>query len=79
MPDRKRCCCNCRRNIRTGDLGEVTCHCEIDGHYISYVMAFEGWCRRWARDHRFDDVTEEARYIQTKESEPKEEHDGWEV
>lgn len=50
-----RCCCNCRRNIRTGKPGEVTCHCEIDGHYISYVMAFDGWCRRWAKDHRFND------------------------
>lgn len=54
MPDRKRCCCNCRRNIRTGKPGEVTCHCEIDGHYISYVMVFEGWCRQWARETKWD-------------------------
>lgn len=51
-----RCCCNCRRNIRTGKPGEVSCHCEIDGHYIGYVECFEGWCRRWAKDHKFDNA-----------------------
>jgi len=45
----KRCCCNCRRNIRAGQLGFVKCHCEIDGHYIGYVECFEHWCRRWAK------------------------------
>ena len=45
---RKRCCCNCRRNIRSGD--PIECHCEIDGHYIGYVECFEGWCRRWAKE-----------------------------
>ena len=45
---RKRCCCNCRRNIRSGD--PIQCHCEIDGHYIGYVECFEGWCRRWAKE-----------------------------
>ena len=49
-----RCCCNCRRNIRTGKLGKVACYCEIDGHYIGYVECFEGWCRRWARETKWD-------------------------
>ena len=56
MPDRKRCCCNCKHNIRSGEIGNIKCNCEIDGHYIGYVECFEGWCRRWAKDHKFDDV-----------------------
>lgn len=52
MSDRKRCCCNCRRCIRTWDGGNCTTHCEIDGHYIGYVECFEGWCRRWASDEK---------------------------
>ena len=50
MSDRKRCCCNCRHDIRTWDGGNCTNHCEIDGHRIGYVECFEGWCRRWASD-----------------------------
>ena len=50
MSDRKRCCCNCRHNIRSGETGAVECRCEIDGHYIGYIECFEGWCRRWATD-----------------------------
>lgn len=46
-------CCNCRHNIRTSD-GE--CHCDIDGHYIGYIDCFEHWCRRWARDKKFDNA-----------------------
>ena len=46
MTDRKRCCCNCRRNIRK----DGKCHCEIDGHYIGYVENFDGWCKKWASD-----------------------------
>ena len=48
MSDRKRCCCNCRRNIRSGK--PIECHCEIDGHYIGYIQCFDGWCRHWAKD-----------------------------
>ena len=47
MKDRNRVCCNCRHNIRTGD---IKCHCEIDGHYIGYLDSFYYWCRRWAKD-----------------------------
>lgn len=50
MSDRKRCCCNCRHNIRYFDEGGMCyCYCEIDRHYIGYVECFEGWCRRWAK------------------------------
>ena len=47
---RKRCCVNCRHNIRTGKFTYIKCHCEIDGHYIGYLDAIDGWCRRWATD-----------------------------
>ena len=50
MSDRKRCCCNCRRCVRTWDGGNCTTHCEIDGHYIGYIECFEGLCHRWAKD-----------------------------
>lgn len=48
--ERKRCCCNCGRNIRqeTEKYG-IVCKCEIDGHYIGYIENFEGWCRRWTK------------------------------
>ena len=54
MDERKRCCCNCRHNIRSGEIEHIECHCEIDGHYISY-LSVSGWCRRWAKDHKFDE------------------------
>ena len=50
MSDRKRCCCNCGRCIRTWDGGNCTTRCDVDGHYIGYVECFEGWCRHWAKD-----------------------------
>ena len=43
-------CCNCRHNIRTGEPGKVTCHCDIDDSYIGYIRCMEGWCRHWALD-----------------------------
>ena len=52
--DRKRCCCNCRHDIREWkDMNKVsicTNRCEIDGHIIGYYECFEGWCRRWAKE-----------------------------
>lgn len=52
MSERTRCCCNCAHNIRLGDIANISCHCEIDDHYISYVECFEGWCRRWKSNKR---------------------------
>lgn len=50
-----RCCCNCRRCIRTRNSDGISYNkCEVDGHYIGYIETFEGWCRRWAKDHKFD-------------------------
>lgn len=51
MEERKRCCCNCRRNVRVEEHGGVNCYCDVDGHYISYVACFDDWCRHWAKEH----------------------------
>ena len=55
MADRKRCCCNCERNIRheVAPYG-IECYCDIDGHRIGYIKCFDGWCRRWKKDKTFD-------------------------
>ena len=45
MSERK--CVNCRHRI-LDTMGNS--HCEIDGHYISYLKCFDGWCRHWAKD-----------------------------
>ena len=47
-------CVNCGHNIRTGPPASIECHCDIDGHYISYLSNFSHWCRRWKKDHTFD-------------------------
>lgn len=52
MTERKRCCCNCRHNIRTGEIANIKCHCDVDGHYIGYIDCFLGWCRKWASDKK---------------------------
>lgn len=51
-------CCSCRRCIRIGEVGEIKCHCEIDGHHIGYVSCMEHWCRHWAREKKWDEVEE---------------------
>ena len=56
MTDRKRCCCNCGRCLRVDKGTHKENHCEIDGHYIGYIETFEGWCRRWTKDHTFDEM-----------------------
>ena len=48
-------CCNCRHNIRTQAEDIITCHCEMDEHYIGYIAYFEGWCRHWAKDRNFEE------------------------
>lgn len=54
-------CCNCRHNIRTGEIGKVVCNCDIDGHYISYTACFENWCRHWASDRKYWDEVKDER------------------
>ena len=43
-------CCNCRHNIRKGEIGSIDCYCDIDNRYISYIDTFEHWCRHWAKE-----------------------------
>ena len=49
-----RCCCTCDRNKRVRkENGNISCICEIDGHYIGYVASFEYSCRRYALDRKY--------------------------
>lgn len=50
MRDESKVCCSCRMCIRDGEQT----YCLVDGHYIRYVECFEGWCRHWARDKKWD-------------------------
>jgi len=47
-------CCNCRHNIRTGEVPRIECHCDIDNSYIGYVQCMEGWCRHWSKENDND-------------------------
>ncbi len=47
-------CCNCRHDIRYNVAGTIQTVCDIDNHYIGYVQCFEGWCRHWARETKWD-------------------------
>lgn len=48
-------CCNCRHNIRWGDLANIQCRCELDKHYIGYVECMTMRCRHWAKEKEVDD------------------------
>lgn len=57
--DNGKVCCNCRHNIRTGEVTNIKCHCDIDGSYIGYVQCLEYCCRHWSPDRpnrRQDDL-----------------------
>ena len=45
-------CCNCRHNIRKGEITNIECYCEIDNHHIGYVSCFTHKCRRWAKGEK---------------------------
>jgi hypothetical protein len=42
-------CCNCAHNIRTGEVPNIECHCELDGSYISYVRCNDK-CEHWSKE-----------------------------
>ena len=53
-------CCNCRHNIRTGEITNIQCHCDIDGSWLSYVTTMTHSCRRWSEDlihQKFNNLT----------------------
>ena len=44
---KEKVCCNCKHNIRTGELADIECHCDIDGSYIDYVKCMVYRCEYW--------------------------------
>lgn len=63
MGDRKRCCCNCGNCRRVTKGNHKENYCDIDGHYIGYIDTFEGWCKRWKKDHTFDGMQESVEEV----------------
>ena len=53
--ERKRVCCNCGNNLRIRNQ-HLDFHNEraIDGHYISYLDCFDGWCRHWKKEKKHE-------------------------
>lgn len=47
-------CCNCRHCIRKGEIGSISCYCDINGAYLGYISVMTKWCRRWAKEKRDD-------------------------
>jgi len=44
-------CCNCNHCMRIGGkINPVTCCCDIDGSWLSYVTVMTYWCRHWSID-----------------------------
>jgi hypothetical protein len=46
-------CCNCRHCIRYqkgGQINYVTCHCDIDGSWLSYITVMTHYCRHWSKE-----------------------------
>lgn len=44
-------CCNCRHCIRIGgNENHVTCRCDIDDSWLSYVTVMTFWCRHWSKE-----------------------------
>ena len=49
--ENEKVCCNCRHNKRTEtEDGIVSCRCEIDNSWLSYVTVMTHCCRHWAID-----------------------------
>lgn len=53
--EKQRVCCNCGNCDRVEEKGHTNTYCAIDGHYIGYIECFEGWCRRWRKDRKWDE------------------------
>ena len=48
--ENEKVCCNCRHNIRIGEVPNITCRCDIDNSWLSYITVMTHWCRHWSRD-----------------------------
>lgn len=49
-------CCNCRHNVRaeTHD-GIVSCKCDINNSWLSYITVMTHWCRHWSKDRELEE------------------------
>ena len=43
-------CCNCRHNKRIGEAPCISCYCDIDNSYLTYITVMTFWCRHWSRE-----------------------------
>jgi hypothetical protein len=43
-------CCNCRHNKRIGKMPYLTCRCDIDNSYLTYITVMTFCCKHWSRD-----------------------------
>lgn len=53
--EKQRVCCNCWNCERVEEKGHINTYCSITGQYITYVQCFEGWCRRWRKERKWDE------------------------
>lgn len=55
--ENEKVCCNCRHNKRaeTHD-GIVSCKCEIDGSWLSYITVMTHSCRHWSKEREESEV-----------------------
>jgi len=49
-------CCNCRHCIRTGEIANIECHCDIDNSWLSYITVMTHWCRHWSKEREENDI-----------------------
>lgn len=47
VKNEEECCCSCKHNKRIPEAKFISCHCDVDGHYIGYVANFESVCKMW--------------------------------
>ena len=52
MGERK--CVNCGHNVRQKEVTGIEDYCDCDNHHIGYLECFEGWCRHWKHDPKWD-------------------------
>ncbi len=59
-------CCNCRHCIRTGEITNIQCHCDIDGSWLSYMTVMTHSCRRWSREKAETEVEDGNRRVEVE-------------
>lgn len=52
--ENEKVCCNCRHNKRAEtEDGIISCKCDIDDSWLSYITVMTHRCRHWASDKKF--------------------------